>query len=70
LFSEICFVVVERLGGSVSAEHGLGQQKRESVTHSKTAAALQLMWQLKQCLDSNLILNPHKVYPAAYWPAA
>jgi FAD/FMN-containing dehydrogenase len=48
-------------GGSVSAEHGIGLEKREWLSHSRTEAELDLMRSIKQCLDPKNILNPGKV---------
>jgi glycolate oxidase len=51
------------LGGSISAEHGLGALKRDYAEAEHGALALGLMRQLKQVLDPSNILNPHKVFP-------
>jgi FAD/FMN-containing dehydrogenase len=50
-----------RYGGSISAEHGIGQLKRELLRHVKDPVALDLMRCLKQALDPQGILNPGKV---------
>ena len=49
------------LGGSVSAEHGIGRLKREDMRHYKSEAELDLMRALKQALDPDGIMNPGKV---------
>jgi FAD/FMN-containing dehydrogenase len=49
--------------GSISAEHGLGQQKRDYIYYSKSASAVQLMLQMKKLLDPKSILNPYKTLP-------
>jgi glycolate oxidase len=51
------------LGGSISAEHGLGALKRDYAEVEHGALALGLMRQLKQVMDPANILNPHKVFP-------
>ena len=51
------------LGGSVSAEHGLGQMKAHCIGYTKGASAVSLMRLMKQTLDPNNILNPYKVLP-------
>jgi glycolate oxidase len=51
------------LGGSISAEHGLGALKRDYAEAEHGPLALGLMRQLKQLLDPSNILNPHKVFP-------
>ncbi len=57
----IVYDVVASLGGSISAEHGLGQLKREEIRRRKTPLELELMRTLKQALDPNGIMNPGKV---------
>ncbi len=47
--------------GSVSAEHGIGLLKREWLGHTRSAAEVSIMRQLKGVLDPNGILNPGKV---------
>ncbi|WP_416762980.1 FAD-binding oxidoreductase [Roseateles sp. So40a] len=48
-------------GGSISAEHGIGQLKREELAQRKSPVALQLMRQIKQALDPAGLLNPGRV---------
>ncbi|CAM36597.1 actin interacting protein-like protein [Leishmania braziliensis MHOM/BR/75/M2904] len=50
-------------GGSISAEHGVGLQKRDYLHLSRTKEAIQLMVDLKRVMDPNGILNPYKVLP-------
>jgi D-2-hydroxyglutarate dehydrogenase len=57
------FEWVRAAGGSVSAEHGLGQQKARAIGYSKPLAAVSVMRRLKRELDPNGILNPYKVLP-------
>ena len=49
---------VASLGGSVSAEHGIGVMKRDYLGHSRSAAEIATMRRLKATLDPNGILNP------------
>jgi FAD/FMN-containing dehydrogenase len=49
---------VDRLGGSISAEHGVGRAKREAVARRKPVLALDLMRRLKRTLDPDNRLNP------------
>ncbi|MBS1154562.1 MAG: FAD-binding oxidoreductase [Proteobacteria bacterium] len=48
-------------GGSISAEHGIGQVKRDVLPRYKSALELRLMRRIKQALDPLNILNPGKV---------
>ena len=58
---ELVYDQVERCGGSISAEHGVGQLKLEGLRAHKGAVAHDLMKTLKMALDPQNILNPHKV---------
>jgi FAD/FMN-containing dehydrogenase len=51
-------------GGSVSAEHGIGLEKRPWLAVSRSPAEIELMRRLKRTLDPNGILNPGRVLPA------
>jgi FAD/FMN-containing dehydrogenase len=55
------FDVVETLGGSISAEHGIGRLKRAELAVRKSPVELALMRQLKRTLDPKGILNPGAV---------
>jgi FAD/FMN-containing dehydrogenase len=48
-------------GGSISAEHGIGQLKRDELAHYKAALDLELMARIKSALDPQGLLNPGKV---------
>jgi FAD/FMN-containing dehydrogenase len=49
--------------GSISAEHGLGQSKREYLADYKDPVALELMRGIKHLLDPAGLMNPGKVLP-------
>jgi FAD/FMN-containing dehydrogenase len=49
------------LGGSISAEHGIGLDKREYLPLSRSAAELALMRSIKRALDPANVLNPGKI---------
>jgi len=51
-----------RVNGSVSAEHGIGLEKREFLPHSRSEQEIALMRTLKQALDPRQILNPGKIF--------
>jgi len=59
--NRIVYDIVASLGGSISAEHGLGQLKREEITRHKDALELELMRALKRALDPQGLMNPGKV---------
>jgi FAD/FMN-containing dehydrogenase len=50
--------------GSISAEHGVGQLKRDELTRYKSALELKLMKQIKTALDPHGLMNPGKVLQA------
>ena len=52
---------VHARGGSISAEHGLGQLKRQAITRYKSALELELMRRIKAALDPLGLMNPGKV---------
>ncbi len=51
------------LGGSFSAEHGIGQSKRHAMVTHKNQVALDLMRDIKAALDPRGLMNPGKVLP-------
>ncbi|MDZ4251085.1 MAG: FAD-binding oxidoreductase [Sulfuritalea sp.] len=53
--------LVHQLGGSISAEHGLGQLKREEVLRYKSGTEMDLMRAVKQALDPRGLMNPGKL---------
>ena len=53
--------LVAELGGSISAEHGLGQLKRGEILRYKSAVEIDLMRTVKQALDPHGLMNPGKV---------
>lgn len=54
---------VVALGGSFSAEHGVGVLKRPAMAAHKDPVALAVMGRIKAALDPNGILNPGKIIP-------
>ena len=57
----IVYDVVDRFGGSISAEHGIGQAKRDHLQTYKSETEITLMRTLKSALDPDNLLNPGKV---------
>ncbi|HET7730814.1 MAG TPA: FAD-binding oxidoreductase [Usitatibacter sp.] len=59
--NRIVYEVVDSLGGSISAEHGLGVLKRDEIRHYKSALEIEMMQAIKKTLDPNGLMNPGKV---------
>ena len=59
--SRIVYDEVAALAGSISAEHGLGQLKREEIKRHKDPLELELMRSVKRALDPQGLMNPGKV---------
>ncbi|MBI4189610.1 MAG: FAD-binding oxidoreductase [Betaproteobacteria bacterium] len=53
--------IVQQFGGSISAEHGIGQAKRGELKRYKSEVELDLMRALKKTLDPHNLMNPGKV---------
>ncbi|MDB5473788.1 MAG: FAD-binding oxidoreductase [Devosia sp.] len=58
---EAIYDIVLKLGGSVSAEHGIGQLKVQLLQQVKDSVALDMMGAIKKALDPKGILNPGKM---------
>ena len=59
--NKLVYAVVRDLNGSISAEHGLGQLKRDTIRDYKDPLELELMRNIKQTLDPQGLMNPGKV---------
>ena len=59
--NEVVFAIVLRMGGSISAEHGIGVLKRDELPEVKDKVAIELMRDIKAMLDPLGIMNPGKV---------
>ena len=59
--SRIVYDALDAFGGSISAEHGLGQLKREEIRRHKDPLELELMRALKATLDPKGLMNPGKL---------
>jgi FAD/FMN-containing dehydrogenase len=57
----VVFAIVLRMGGSISAEHGIGVLKRDELPDVKDKVAIELMRGIKAMLDPLGIMNPGKV---------
>ncbi len=58
---KIVYGCLDGLGGSISAEHGIGIEKKHWLGESRSPAEIQMMRSLKTLLDPRNILNPGKV---------
>jgi len=58
---ELVYGKLRRYSGVISAEHGIGLEKREYLAYSRSAEEIELMKLLKRTLDPNNILNSGKV---------
>ena len=61
--NDVVFAVVQNLGGSISAEHGMGRLKARHMAHIKSPVELEMMRGLKRLFDPLNILNPGRVLP-------
>jgi len=59
---EIVYQPLLALGGSISAEHGIGLRKKPYLHLSRTPEEIRLMKQIKALLDPRGILNPGKIF--------
>jgi FAD/FMN-containing dehydrogenase len=55
---------VQRHGGSISAEHGVGLLKKEYLQYSRSALEIEIMRQVKRVFDPRGIMNPGKIFDA------
>jgi FAD/FMN-containing dehydrogenase len=54
--------LAHELGGTISAEHGLGQLKRDELPRYKSAVEMDLMRALKRAFDPHNRMNPGKIF--------
>ena len=59
--NETVYQPLQSIGGSISAEHGIGVHKKNYLHLSRTAQEISLMKMLKKTLDPSNILNPGKI---------
>jgi FAD/FMN-containing dehydrogenase len=59
--NRVVYDALDAFGGSISAEHGLGQLKREEILRHKSPVELELMRALKRTLDPKGLMNPGKL---------
>ena len=61
LINELVHNQVYKYSGSFSAEHGIGQAKREELPLRKSSVEIELMRKIKKALDPKNIMNPGKI---------
>ena len=59
--NDLVFEIVQRYGGSVSAEHGVGMVKKKYLGYTKSEAEIAVMKGIKRVFDPNGIMNPGKL---------
>ena len=59
---DIVYGCLEGLDGSISAEHGIGIEKKAWLGSSRTEAEIALMRDLKRLLDPKNLLNPNLIF--------
>jgi FAD/FMN-containing dehydrogenase len=60
--NDTVYSVIRDLGGSVSAEHGIGTEKKDYLSWSRSPPEIALMRTLKRAIDPKGILNPGKIF--------
>lgn len=61
LSNDLVYKPLQKLGGSISAEHGIGLSKKTYLPLSRTAEEIEMMHLLKKSLDPTNVLNPGKI---------
>ncbi|MEZ0121915.1 MAG: FAD-binding oxidoreductase [Candidatus Reddybacter sp.] len=59
---DLLYAPLQALGGSISAEHGIGLEKKRYLHYSRNAEEIATMQLLKRTFDPNNILNPGKIF--------
>ncbi len=57
----IVHAIVLKAGGSISAEHGIGQLKRDELAQIRSPIEMEMMYRIKRAFDPAGIMNPGKV---------
>lgn len=60
--SDFVFEVVQKYGGSISAEHGVGLLKKPFLHYSRSDQEVSYMRAIKQAFDANSVMNPGKLF--------
>lgn len=62
VINDIVYAPLKAIGGSVSAEHGIGLHKKAYLQHSRSETEISMMKVLKETLDPKGILNPGRIF--------
>ena len=62
VLSKIIYDITHKFGGSFSAEHGIGQAKREELLNYRGELEINLMRAVKKAIDPDNIFNPGKIF--------
>ncbi len=60
------YLPLQTRGGSISAEHGVGLQKKPYLEYSRSQQEIEVMRRVKRALDPNLVLNPGRIFDAMH----
>ena len=60
--NQVVFETVQKYGGSVSAEHGVGMTKKPYLHYSRSETEIEYLKQIKQVFDPNNIMNRGKIF--------
>lgn len=61
---DVLFGVIQKLGGSVSAEHGVGLVKKPYLGYTRSTGEIEMMRGIKRVFDPDGIMNPGKIFDA------
>lgn len=56
------FETVQKYGGSISAEHGVGMTKKPYLTYTRSKEEIAYLQAIKRVFDPNNIINPGKIF--------
>lgn len=62
ILKEIIYSEIKKRDGSISAEHGVGQERKEDLKNYKAPIDIELMKKIKAALDPDNIMNPGKIF--------
>jgi len=58
----VIFEIVDRRGGSISAEHGIGRVKRSAFETRASATQMELLRAIKSAIDPHKLMNPGAIF--------